>query len=600
MTLDNERDIQQRIDPALDAHLRDVIRRPSLSSAQHERILARIGLSAATSATTPASERQSLSRQPDHGNATVGPRLNDETPNQGGFSMIPHARERIRDRNQLFELAAVLTVIIVAALAFAIYRDQQDDAPQQIGAPATATETAAPSPTVSETVTVTETEVIVPTPDTGWVYQNLTAEQARDLAPFPIQVPERLPEGMSGPIISVSKSPVVGTDESVIDVAIVVQVGDSFAREQIEYVQSDAPPSSSPGDDATTIDLAGHPVTKWIAEQDDSRPMIVYSWQIDGVYSIVTAVLSDRLPESRVEAFVSAIFGLEGDANTGDASGDGVHYYEDLTPDEAREILPMALLFAEETPAGFDAPAITAEIADQTDGTESFRSVHAVYPLSDDPTYSLDYVQSNQRPQNPPGGDMSTVELGGRTINKALVSSSGGSTIAIYTWNDRGTFATVMTQLRHNLTIELVESFVAATVATSPERHAVSEPVVSSGIEVTVTDVAYPETLDAAPPEGSYYIVVTGTFVNQTFEDEGIWRYLVDRLLNPMLFDESSWNYTHQSATITPLLADLGLNDTATFELVYTVPTGATDLILTFNPDPTTPDDDVVISIPAP
>lgn len=117
---------------------------------------------------------------------------------------------------------------------------------------------------------------------------------------------------------------------------------------------------------------------------------------------------------------------------------------------------------------------------------------------------------------------------------------------------------------------------------------------------MTVTGISYPVTLDTAPPQGSFYIVVTGTFVNQSIEDEGIWRYLGDRLLNPMLFDENNWSYQHQSATIAPPVIDLSVNEAATFELVYTVPTGATDLILTFNPDPTTPNDDIIIAIPAP
>jgi hypothetical protein len=195
---------------------------------------------------------------------------------------------------------------------------------------------------------------------------------------------------------------------------------------------------------------------------------------------------------------------------------------------------------------------------------------------------------------------MSTIELGGRTINKALVSNEDESTLAVYTWNDRGTFATVLAWLSDDLTTDLIESLVAATVATSPERHAINDPVVSSGIEVTVTDVSHPETLDIPPAEGTFYVVVTGTFENQSIVDEGIWRYLVDRLLNPILFDASSWSYPHEATTITPAVIDLSLDETATFELIYSVPDGATDLILTFNPDPTTPDDDVIITIPAP
>jgi hypothetical protein len=598
MRSDSQHNEDAQVDPALDQLLRTLMQQPALSAEQHARIRARLGLPARSTSTSRTMLSGSAGRHAGaERRAASHPRLNAETGEPEEVHMLTRLQRTGRhDRSQWLELAAVLAVVLVAVVALAVFRGQSDSPPQHGGAPPlpTATATVSPTPTPEAVVTL-------PTPDIGGMYRNVTADQARALVPFALQLPAHLPDEFAAPVISVSETVQEGRAESTWAVTLMLALAADPATEPVEYVQTSADPVNPPAGRSTTIELAGETITRTVVEVPGGRPLLIYSWQSDGVFRSVSALTDDSLPVSLVDRLVSAIFGLQGDAiEEGESSQPVVNddgLYVDLTPAEARRLVPLALLFAEPAPAGFAEPSISVEILEQRDSGETYIAVNASYAVSGAPESerAVEYIQTNQRPQNPPGGEMSRVELGGRTVNKAMIAGETAPALVVYTWADRGTFASLSARLDDELRVEHVESLVAAIVSSAPERHAVGETAVSDGIAITVSEVTYPTVLETAAPAGTKHIVVRGTYAN-----DGITLVDISRHLDAMLFDEAGWRILPEVTSLETPATDLRPGQTATFELGFVVPdTGSgAPVTLTFSPNPATPLN-VIFTIPA-
>jgi hypothetical protein len=571
-----------RVDPALDQLLRDVTQRPALSDEQHARIRARIGLPVQSTSSTRTAVSGSARREVvDRRRSATTTRLNVEREEPEEVHMATRFGQR--NRSQWLELAAVLAVVLVAVVALAVFRSQQDNVPQQGSVPLLPTATA--TATVPTTPTP-EVVAVLPTPDAGGMYRGVTADQARALVPFALQLPGQIPDGFAEPVISVSETAVDGSAEPTWVVTLMLVPDASPATEPLEYLQTNGARAEAPAGRAITAQLAGTEVTRTLVTIPGDRAMLFYTWEIDGVFSSVSALTSETLPESLVDQFVASIFGLEGDPfdDTGDLlpeqNAEGI--YVNLQPNEVRRLVPLPLLFAEATPAGFSDPAISVEIVKQSDTGETLVYVDAVYDVvvSPQPDVQVEYIQSNQRPQNPPGGDMSVIELGGRAINKALITGDDAPTLLIYTWQERGTFATVSARLGDALTEEQVESLVAAIVATAPEQHAASETVSSNGIAIAIESVSFPEQYEGtAAPEGMRHVVVRGEYAN-----EGNQLVDIARHLDAQLIDASGWTFLPEVASLATPATELRPGQTATFELAFVVPQGDSTLSLVFSP----------------
>jgi germination protein M len=187
--------------------------------------------------------------------------------------------------NHTLELAAMLAIIVIAAVAVA-YFTGGGDTPTQPG------------------VSPDQTPEVMSTPDVASLPGALTFEQAQETTPFDLIMPPVLPEGYELAGILVNAPPVGDVDR-----ATFVIRHQEVPERRFELWQLNARITvSSPADASVQeLDIDGLPVTRMVRADGQGDEMTIYVWHQDGLGMEVVALTgiaegsAGREPEHAVD-----------------------------------------------------------------------------------------------------------------------------------------------------------------------------------------------------------------------------------------------------------------------------------------------------------
>lgn len=287
------------LNPRLETLLRQIVAANDLQPAQNQRVRARLGLhphqaANVSTATLPASRQGSM---------PIPAVEQDVSP------MITTSRGRLRQQWLQFALAAVafIAVGVLLALVFGSGGDDPETQPGVGGSPE-ATATVAPA-----TATIgSQDPSALPTPDETGTYRGITVEQARQIVQFEIVMPERVPEGLEPPELTVVelRRPVppgardyqvemvyeVSGDESPPKSVTFTQLGPSFSDLNLAETES-----------TTTTTINGVEVTRIAGRSTGGDPLLAYTWERDDLHYMIFTALDDDLTPELVENLMLAI-----------------------------------------------------------------------------------------------------------------------------------------------------------------------------------------------------------------------------------------------------------------------------------------------------
>lgn len=145
-----------------------------------------------------------------------------------------------------------------------------------------------------------------PIPDEMGVYRDITLEQAQAIVPFGIVMPERVPEGLEPPAITVVASPpdMSATQPLSVEASFDLS-GDESPRQAVQFLQM-SPSTGAPRlDDSAPpftfpVNAAGGEsvtVTRTTGRNAAGDPLLAYWWERDGIgYQILAAPAGDLAP----------------------------------------------------------------------------------------------------------------------------------------------------------------------------------------------------------------------------------------------------------------------------------------------------------------
>jgi hypothetical protein len=285
--------------PRLDSLLRQIVAAGDLQPEQNQRVRARLGLApdqptAQPTLTLPASQPAPI-----------------RTQEQEGPPMIATS-QRLRRQWLQFALAAVAFIAagVVLAMIFDSRADDPDARPGVAASPE-ATATIAPA-----TATIaSQDSSALPTPDRNGTYRDITVEQARQIVPFEIVVPEQVPEGFEPPVLSVVERRIPSAPGArIYEVEMVYALsGDESPAQSVKFTQL----GPNGGDVQITntestmgITANGVEATRIEGRSTGGDPILAYTWEHDGLhYLILSSPAGDLTPEL-VDALMQDIFSV--------------------------------------------------------------------------------------------------------------------------------------------------------------------------------------------------------------------------------------------------------------------------------------------------
>lgn len=179
------------------------------------------------------------------------------------------------------------------------------------------TEDTATVPDATATTPAAETEAMsYPTPDSSGLYRFTTIDQARQIVPFPVVVPEPMPVQfeMTGVLAQAALN--LATP-GVFDYALPEIVTITFAMLDgktpppgIQLIQTPIGDGESPELWAATItieDLGTRSITKTVGTNGSGTPLVIYSWKQQGINLQLVSVVGSDVTEEDLAQLVAAI-----------------------------------------------------------------------------------------------------------------------------------------------------------------------------------------------------------------------------------------------------------------------------------------------------
>lgn len=168
---------------------------------------------------------------------------------------------------------------------------------------------ATPESTADTATATPARESALPTPDVTGTYRDLTIDQAQQLVPFPLVMPNPIPTGIGEPDIMVSESPPIATGGRIYRVESYFGLtGDETPQQSVLYLQTNRAPTNAPAEESTTLAVNDQQVQKSVTERLDTLPVAVYWWETDdGMYRQVIAQIEGGVTVPLIEELVAAI-----------------------------------------------------------------------------------------------------------------------------------------------------------------------------------------------------------------------------------------------------------------------------------------------------
>lgn len=275
------------VTPRLDTLLRQIVGH-DLQPAQNQRVRARLGLHV-----QPAAGLATVMLPGSQPAPTSAPAIGMEAP-----PMRATPRARLRQQWLQFALAAIgfVTVGVVLALIFGSARDDQPATQPGVTSSPSATATVAPS----TATTGRQDSPALPTPDEMGMYRGVTLEQAQAIVPFEIVMPNRVPDGLEPPSITVIDAGPIATGGRSYQIQVFFELsGDESPRKSVQFLQM-SPASGSPnlpGAETTTTTINGIDVSRTTGTNVGGASLLAYWWENDGIgYQFIAAPEGDLTP----------------------------------------------------------------------------------------------------------------------------------------------------------------------------------------------------------------------------------------------------------------------------------------------------------------
>lgn len=172
--------------------------------------------------------------------------------------------------------------------------------------------TAVPGGQPSPSATTTASPGL-PTPDASGVYRGLTIEQAKQLVPFRLTEPTRVPAALvfEGVDVSAWPPPPAGGTPTPPDTAVLYYrpAADPTAGRGVQLWESlhNTTPAASTGATQTVLTIEGKQVTKTVQPNVAGVLVTSYAWQTGDIYYAVMGIVEPPVTGQDLEELVAAM-----------------------------------------------------------------------------------------------------------------------------------------------------------------------------------------------------------------------------------------------------------------------------------------------------
>lgn len=148
----------------------------------------------------------------------------------------------------------------------------------------------------------------LPTPIQDGVWNNLSVEQARALASFPLAIPDPMPDSLEIITIMVSTSPPSGVQGKSNYAEVHIANAGGTSRIVLTETTRELHLNAGPSAIHSTLDINSTSIDKVADPRGGGKTTLSYSWNSDGVwYSLVALMPSANVTEAQLEQVLADI-----------------------------------------------------------------------------------------------------------------------------------------------------------------------------------------------------------------------------------------------------------------------------------------------------
>lgn len=311
-------------------------------------------------------------------------------------------------------------------------------------------------------------------PDHMGRYEDVTFDQAQDIVPFHLVMPEPLPEDLDkrGGISILAGPPDIG------DIYIVSMnfglADDPSPRMSMSFVQQNQETRDYPLDDGreeSVVEIGGKEITEIRATSPAGTPTLIYLWQDGEVYRRLYAELHDDRIEALARQVVEAAIRQEGASQAASPEGDSAlptpeasGIYRGVTFEQAQKLTPFTLVLPDPAPDELGDPSFLVNGPPAGHQGNIYR-VDAYFPGNESGAdwQTLIFTQMNSGlTVSDSRMDITTIVINGRDVQRGVSESADGIARHSYWWEQDGVSYLIMARLDTGITEQTIEDFVAA------------------------------------------------------------------------------------------------------------------------------------------
>lgn len=149
--------------------------------------------------------------------------------------------------------------------------------------------------------------VPVPSPVQEWLWSGLTIEQARELVPFPVAVPDPIPDRLSLTNVTVAKVPPTTATTSPNQVVLYFSDPETATKVQLEETTLRREVAIGPSASQSTIEINGQSITKIVEPRSSGQTIVTYLWNQRDLWFVLASLTTSAETEQRLEKLIASI-----------------------------------------------------------------------------------------------------------------------------------------------------------------------------------------------------------------------------------------------------------------------------------------------------